>query len=118
MANGSGTVETDAAPAAAPGAKPGTRKRVRIKLVKRQVEQSSIAFPYMDLDTGVSVARAILSAGGVALTRDQLAGVMNTTAGNGTFITKTATARIFWLISYVQGKLGLTDIGFSIVDSD
>jgi hypothetical protein len=34
----------------------------------------------------ISIALAIHNAGGVALTRDQLAGVMNTTAGNGTLL--------------------------------
>jgi hypothetical protein len=43
---------------------------------------------------------------------------MGTSAGNGTFITKIATARIFGLITNVQGKYDLTDIGASIIDSD
>jgi hypothetical protein len=118
ITDGSGTVEGEATSTS--GVKPGAQRRVRlaVKPVKRRIEQSSIVFPYMDLDTGVSVALAIHNAGGVALTRDQFAGVMNTTAGNGTFITKTATARIFGLITYVQGKFELTNLGFSIIDPD
>ncbi|MGB6327128.1 MAG: hypothetical protein WBG11_15510 [Methylocella sp.] len=116
----SGTVEIDVAPAEASGAKPGARNRAGrvIKPVKRQHEQSSIVFPYMDLDTGVSVARAILGTGGVPLSRDQLAGVMNANAAGGSFITKIATARIFGLIASAQGKYELTNLGFAITDSD
>ena len=40
-------------------------------------EQSTIQFPYMDLETAITVAGAILRGGGVALSRDQLAGLMN-----------------------------------------
>jgi hypothetical protein len=117
MANGSG-VEADAARTAAPDAKPGARKRLKGKLIKRQVVQSSIVFPYMDLETAISVAFAIYGAGGVPLSRDQLAGVMKTSAGSGTFLTKTSTARIFGLVAYTQSKFELTNLGFSIVDSD
>jgi hypothetical protein len=111
MVNGSGAMEANVAP----GAKPSARAS---KFVTRHNEQSSVVFPYMDMDAGISVARAILGAGGVPLTRDQLAGVMNTNAGSGSFITKTATARIFGLIASVQGKYELTNLGFEIIDSD
>jgi hypothetical protein len=72
----------------------------------------------MDLETAISVALAVFGAGGVPLSRDQLAGVMGTNAGSGTFITKVATARTFGLITFAQGKYELTNLGFSIVDSD
>ena len=95
-------------------------KRIGVVLepTKRQNEQSSISFPYADMDTGVSVALAILGAGGVPLSREQLAGQMNTTAGSGSFIVKTAAARIFGLIAYTQGKFELTALGFNILSSD
>ncbi|MDE2166187.1 MAG: hypothetical protein KGJ66_07605 [Alphaproteobacteria bacterium] len=79
---------------------------------------SSISFPYMDLDAAISVASAMLNAGGVALSRDQLAGTMNLSAGSGNFVTKVATARMFGLIANVQGKYELTDLGFRILDRD
>src|SRR5207302_3959185 len=72
--------------------------------VKSVREQSAIAFPYMDLDAGIAVARAIHGAGGVALTRDQLAGVMNLAAGSGNFVLRVAAARLFGLIATVQNK--------------
>jgi hypothetical protein len=86
--------------------------------VKRFITQSTIGFPYRDLDVGVSVALAILGAGGVALTTDQLAGVMGLQAGSGNFVIKVMTARSFGLVTYGGGKYALTDIGAAIVDKD
>jgi hypothetical protein len=109
-----GTVDEPAAPTLKP-----KRHRVVIKAPeKRQLVQSKVGFPYMDLETGISVAQSMLEAGGVALTREQLAGVMKMPVGGGTFITKTATARIFGLIATVQGKYELTNLGFDIISND
>jgi hypothetical protein len=94
-------------------------KRVRlIRPVEAAREQSSIGFPYQDLDSGISVAKAMMQGGGVPLSRDQLAGVMNQSVGSGSFVTKVATARHFGLIIANNGKYELTDIGFEILDSD
>jgi hypothetical protein len=118
MANGSGN-GAEATPVANQGAKPGAQKSVRApKTAKRQRELSSIGFPYLSLDAGITVARAVLGAGGVPLSREQLAGVMGSSSGSGTFLLKTAAARTFGLINYVQGKFELTKLGFSIVDTD
>ncbi|OPY96832.1 hypothetical protein A5906_00480 [Bradyrhizobium sacchari] len=81
-------------------------------------EVSTIGFPYQDLEAGMVVARAMLSSGGVALSRDQLAGVMKQSAGSGAFVTKLATARMFGLVVANNGKYELTDTGFEILDSD
>ena len=81
-------------------------------------EQSTIQFPYMDLETAISVARSILSGGGVAPTRDQLAGVMNQVATSGNFVLKIATARVFGLVNFSAGKYELSPIGFDILDND
>ena len=123
MANeGSGKIGTET-PSATPAPRPKVHRirpvtRLGKISVKRKNEQSSIAFPYMDLDTAVSVAQAILAAGGVPVSRDQLAGVMGTTSGSGTFLMKVAAARMFGLIAYNQGRYELTLSGFSILDSD
>jgi hypothetical protein len=93
-------------------------KKPKKKWIKPAREQSTIAFPYMDLDVATSVAKSMIQAGGVELTREQLAGVMGQSVDSGSFITKIATARLFGLIAYVQGKYKLTDLGFAIVDGD
>jgi hypothetical protein len=112
MANDEGALTS------APDNRPKARLRILKKPEKRSLVQSSVGFPYNDLDTGIAVAQAIMGAGGVALTREQLAGVMKLSVSSGTFITKTATARIFGLIATVQGKYELTNLGFAIIDND
>lgn len=98
-------------------AKKATKAKVKAK-AKPERGQSSISFPYMDLEAAISVARSMLSGGGVALSRDQLAGVMNLVAASGNFVQKVATARIFGLVTFNGGKYELSNLGFSIVDSD
>lgn len=98
-----------------PKPKPKSSARRQYKLER---EQSSISFPYMDLEAGIAVANAILRGGGVAVTRDQLAGLMNLAAGSGNFVQKVATARIFGLVAFVGGKYELSNLGFDILDSD
>ncbi len=116
------TEEQDEPQASAPK-KASKRRRAIIKVsrgsrVEVAREQSSIAFPYQDLESGISLARAMLQGGGVALSRDQLAGVMNQSVSSGSFVTKLATARLFGLVDANNGKYELTDIGFEVLDSD
>jgi hypothetical protein len=105
------------------GGSPASRKQAKRKSRstapgKFGREQSSIGFVYLDLDSAVAVAQAVLAAGGVPLSRDQLAGVMGTTTNSGTFLMKVATARTFGLLTYTAGKYELTNLGFAILDSD
>jgi hypothetical protein len=79
-------------------------------------EQSTIPFPYGDLDDAISVARGIMACGGVPCSPDQLAGAMKQTPTSGAFKGKIATARIFGLIETSQNKYQLTELGFAIVD--
>lgn len=104
--------------AAKPAPAIGVTKPKPVKKVAPQRVASTITFPYRDLEVGISVAQAILTAGGVPLTSEQLAGVMNLQAGSGNFVVKVATARIFGLVTNNQGRYELTDLGFSIVDKD
>ncbi|MBV8751434.1 MAG: hypothetical protein JO328_01070 [Hyphomicrobiales bacterium] len=64
----------------------------------------------------MSVAKAIMDHGGVALKTDQLAGVMGLSAGSGNFVLKVTTARTFGLVNYANGMYDLTDVGAAIVD--
>jgi hypothetical protein len=120
MLNGNTTDQAGAAGAtdAASGAgKPKTAKP-KAKPAKPQRETSTILFPYRDLEIAISVAQAMIEAGGVALTTDQLAGVMKLQAGSGNFVMKVATARIFGLVVNTGGKYELTDTGFAVVDKN
>ena len=94
-------------------------KRAKLSLKRPEPRTiSSIAFPYMDMDIAISVAQAILSAGGIPLTREQLAGVMKLQVNSGNFLSKVATGRTFGLVAYSQSKFELTNVGFAILDSD
>jgi hypothetical protein len=84
----------------------------------KNYEQSTIQFPYGDLNDAVSVAHGIMSCGGVPVDADQLAAAMKQTPTSGAFRTKIATARTFGVIETVQGKYQLTDLGFAIADKE
>ena len=115
--NGSDTVDAEAPrETGSPDAK--RTKRKVTKPVRRQAVPSKIPFPYRDMDVGVSVALAMIGAGGVALTTEQLAGVMGLQVGSGNFVIKIMTARMFGLVSNTGGRYELTDTGFAIVDKD
>jgi hypothetical protein len=84
---------------------------------KQSREQSTIQFPYGDLDDAIKVAQGLMACGGVPCDPDQLAGAMQQAPSSGSFRARIATARIFGIIETVQGKYQLTDLGFAIVDS-
>jgi hypothetical protein len=106
-------------------AKPKKLRRVNlrkpIKMAAKSREpraQSAIAFPYMDLENAISVARAMLDSGGLALTREQVAGALRQSPSSGNFILKMGAARQFGVIEQVQGKYQLTQLGFAITNKD
>lgn len=83
---------------------------------KRTREQSTIQFPYGDLEDAVKVARGLHECGGQPCEPDQLASAMNQSPTSGSFRTRIAAARIFGVSVTRQGKYELTDLGFKIVD--
>lgn len=104
---------TDEAPEGAPAAAGSQGGEAQ----KRTRELSTIGFPYGDLQDAISVAAALLSAGGVPCEPDQLAAAMKQTPSSGSFRQKIATARMFGLIETVQNKYQLTPLGFAITDA-
>jgi hypothetical protein len=84
---------------------------------KRQM--STIAFPYLDLDTAVEVARAMYKTRGhSAMEAHELAATMDQTL-SGAFRLKTGTARIFGLTDK-EGRdaARLSDIGLRIIEAE
>jgi len=79
-------------------------------------EQAQVAFPYVDADAAISVVQALFGAGGVPLTRDQLAGAMKLAPASGGFAWKVGAARLYGLIEQKDGRNSLTDLGFAVVD--
>jgi hypothetical protein len=85
---------------------------------KRTRDVSTIGFPYSDLEEAISVASALLAAGGVPCEPDQVAAALKQTPSSGSFRQKIATARMFGLIETVQNKYQLTSLGFAITDAN
>jgi hypothetical protein len=83
---------------------------------KRVYDQSTIQFPYGDLNDAVAVANGIMKCGGVACQPDQLAAALGQEPTSGNFRQKIAAARTFGIIETVQGRYQLTDLGFAITD--
>ncbi len=81
------------------------------------LERGALAFPYVDLDGAIEVAKAIWDKGGRPLERDQLAAAMNLTANSGNFSIKIGAARQFGLIETAASKNQLTALGFDILDA-
>src|SRR5579859_2039766 len=83
-------------------------------------EQSTVQFPYADLDEAVGVARAIQQSGGVPMERDQIAAKMGQKVSSGAFITKLSAARMFGITEPVPGtaKIRITQLGHEAIDSD
>jgi hypothetical protein len=82
-------------------------------------ELSTIAFPYLDLETAIDVAHAIYNRSGLGpCDLDELAAEMKQVV-SGAFRLKTGTARIFG-ITEREGKSGikLSDLGRQIVSPD
>ena len=103
--------------AAAKGAPKGKSRPAKKSATKAPREQSTIAFPYQDLEQAISVARAILDNGGGSFTREQLAGAMKLSPTSGNFVLKTLSARLFGLVEGSDGKRQLTPLGYAILDS-
>jgi hypothetical protein len=79
--------------------------------------QSTIQFPYGDLETGIAVVNVIHGKiGGVSCTPDQLAAAMGQGPRSGNFRLKLSSARIFGLVATSVGKIEITDLGFEIID--
>lgn len=82
-------------------------------------EQSTIGFPYLDLDAGVEVARAIYNRSGLgACDLDELAAEMSQVI-SGAFRLKTGTAKMFDLTTK-EGKssVKLSELGRQIVAAE
>jgi hypothetical protein len=79
-------------------------------------EQSSISFPYDDLNSAYGVAKGAYELGGKCA-QDQLAAQLHYSGvDNGAFRVRVGTARIFGLVSVSRDGITLTPIGQAVVD--
>lgn len=86
-----------------------------------QTERSSnstIEFPYTDLDAALELVRAVHSVGGTACDSTQLAAQINMESKGGGFRQRITGAQCFDLINYERGgRVVLTELGRRAVDS-
>lgn len=82
-------------------------------------EQSTIAFPYVDLDAAAEVARALYNRGGLGGCEiDELAAEMRQTL-SGAFRMKTAAARLFdFIVKEGRGGFKLSETGQRLISPD
>lgn len=80
-------------------------------------EQSTIVFPYGDLDDAIRLASAVREVGGQSCSLDQLAAQLKQSANSGAFRLRTSYPRIFGLAETDRGAIRLTELGMRIVDS-
>jgi hypothetical protein len=102
----------------ATGKRSATSKNSKPDSEKSAREQSSIQFPYADLNDAITVAQALMQGGGQPCEADALAALMDQTPSSGNFRLKVTTARMFGLVELAQGKYQLTELGFRIIDSN
>jgi hypothetical protein len=86
-----------------------------LRMVSKR-EQSSIQFPYGDLEGAVEMAVAVHEVGGHSCQAEQLAGYLKVAPTGGAFRNRIATPRIFGLLEIERGLIRLTQLGMGIVD--
>ena len=80
-------------------------------------EQSSISFPYHDLNDAIGVAKGVHMVGGTSCENAQLAAQLQSTVASGGFRLRLLAAKLFGLVTYGQGRVTLTRLGEQICDS-
>jgi len=87
---------------------------------KQVREQSTVQFPYSDLEEAIGVVRAIHQGGGMPMERDQIAARMDQKPTSGAFITKLSAARMFGLTETIpgSGKIRISALGHEVIDTD
>jgi len=84
--------------------------------IKKERLQSSIQFPYSDLETAINVVDSMHSTGYQECAPDQLAAAMHQRVSSGNFRLKISTARAFGLIHTSPGRIAITDLGYRVLD--
>ncbi|WP_281914815.1 hypothetical protein [Caldimonas thermodepolymerans] len=82
----------------------------------RQRAQSTIEFPYLDLENAMEIASGVHAVGGSGCDWDRLAAHFKQAAQGGGFRLRLISAKTFGLVTYDRGKISLTALGLRIVD--
>ncbi len=85
--------------------------------VARKRDRSQIEFPYSDLERAVELSHTLHREGEQAkIEIRQLAVALDQSADGGTFRGRLSAAKMFGLIDYEQGMVGLSPLGLKIID--
>jgi hypothetical protein len=80
-------------------------------------QQSTIEFPYTDLDNAIEVAQGVHRAGGPSCELEQLAAELDAESKGGNFRLRVSGARLYGLVSSERGgRVALTELGQQIID--
>ncbi len=88
-----------------------------VKTEKAERGRSRIEWPYYSLDEAFKLAKGVFELGG-SCQIEQLAGELKQSAAGGGFRLKVQAARVFGLLSLVQGNITLTPLGTQIVEAE
>jgi hypothetical protein len=75
-----------------------------------------IAFPYLDLNDSIEIAKGVHELTGANCQWDQLAEKLNQPTTGGAFRQRVMTAKMFGFVTYSQGTITLTPLGSRLCD--
>ena len=82
-------------------------------------QQSTVEFPYCDLDSAIELAKGVHEAGGMACESDQLAAQLSMESKGGGFRVRLNGSRMYGLVTYERGgRVTLTELGKRAIDAD
>jgi hypothetical protein len=83
-------------------------------------EQSTVQFPYANLEEAISVARVIHQSGAMPMDRDQIAVRLKQKASSGSFVNKIGAAKMFGIVETMPGtgKIQISALGHEVLDPD
>jgi hypothetical protein len=85
--------------------------------VSERQQQSTIEFPYTDIDNAIEVAAGVFRGGGPSCEWEQLAAELDAEAKGGNFRLRIGGARLYGLVTSERGgKVALTELGQQIID--
>lgn len=80
-------------------------------------QQSTIEFPYTDLDNAIELAQGVHRGGGPSCELEQLAAELGAEAKGGNFRLRISGARLYGLVTSERGgRVALTDLGQQVID--
>ncbi|MFZ0661874.1 MAG: hypothetical protein WAM66_04220 [Acidobacteriaceae bacterium] len=97
-------------------AQAATAESRNVSAAENKREHSTIAFPYMDLEDGIKIAKAVYELHGSSCQVETIAGHLKESPTSSSFRSRIAAAKTFGLVTTAQGSVTLTKLGSQICD--